>query len=76
MKIQILGGGCRKCGKLAEAAEMAAKELGVDYEIEKVTDFEKIMEFGVMITPALAIDGDVKSSGEVLSVNEIKKILA
>ena len=75
MKIQILGTGCAKCQKLAETAETAAKELGVDYEIEKVTDLTAIMTFGVMITPAMAVDGKVKVSGKVPSVDEVKKLL-
>ena len=75
MKIQILGTGCAKCIKLTENAEKAAKELGVDFEIEKVTDINEIMEFGVMFTPGIAIDGQVKSVGKVLSVEEIKKML-
>ncbi|MBP6942048.1 MAG: TM0996/MTH895 family glutaredoxin-like protein [Syntrophorhabdaceae bacterium] len=75
MKIQILGMGCAKCLKLAENAEKAAKEKGVDFQIEKVTDINKIMDFGVMITPSLAIDGVVKSVGKVLSAEEIKKLL-
>ena len=74
-KIQILGTGCPKCKKLAENAEAAARELGVECEIEKVTDINEIMKFGVMMTPALAVDGDVKSTGKVLSADEIKKIL-
>jgi small redox-active disulfide protein 2 len=75
MKIQILGTGCAKCMKLTENAEKAAKEKGIDFEIEKVTDINKIMEFGVMFTPGIAIDGQVKSVGKILSVEEIKKML-
>ncbi len=75
MKIQILGTGCAKCLKLAEEAEKAAKELGVDYELIKVTDINDIMGFGVMITPALAVDGTVKVTGKVPSVEEIKGYL-
>ncbi|HOP87017.1 MAG TPA: thioredoxin family protein [Syntrophorhabdaceae bacterium] len=75
MKIQILGTGCPKCIKLAENAQVAAKEAGVEFEIEKITDINKIMDLGVMLTPGLAIDGEVKSVGKVLSVEEIKKIL-
>jgi len=75
MKIQILGAGCPKCKKLAEAAEAAAKELQLDYELEKVTDINQIMAFGVMMTPALAVDGVVKAVGKVPSVDEIKKLL-
>ncbi|MDM7998051.1 MAG: thioredoxin family protein [Acidobacteriota bacterium] len=76
MKIQILGTGCPKCKKLAETAETAAKELGIDYELEKVTDIDKILAYGVMMTPGLAVDGDVKSVGKVPSVDEVKKMLA
>jgi len=75
MKIQILGTGCPKCKKLAENAEKAAKEAGVEYEIEKVEDINRILSFGVMMTPALAIDGDVKAVGKVLSADEIKKYI-
>ncbi len=74
-KIQILGTGCAKCMKLTANAEEAAKAAGVAYEIEKVTDIKKIMDFGVMMTPGLAIDGEVKAVGKVLSVEEIKKLL-
>jgi len=75
MKIEILGTGCPKCKKLAENAEAAAKDLDIEYEIEKVTDINEIMKFGVMMTPALAVDGEVKSVGKVLSPNDIKKML-
>lgn len=74
-KIQILGTGCPKCTKLAENAEAAAKTLGLDVEIEKVRDINEIMKFGVMMTPALAIDGQVKTVGKVVSPDEIKKML-
>jgi small redox-active disulfide protein 2 len=74
-KIQILGTGCAKCAKLTENAERAAKELGVEAEVEKVTDIKKIIKFGVMMTPGIAIDGEVKAVGKVLSVEEIKKLL-
>ena len=73
--IQILGTGCPKCQKLAESAEAAAKELGIEYELEKIKDIGAIMDFGVMVTPALAVDGEVKVSGKVPSVDEIKKLL-
>ena len=75
-KVQILGTGCPKCKKLAENVEIAAKALGIEYEIEKVTDINKIMKFGVMMTPALAVDGKVKSVGKVLSPEEIKQALS
>ena len=74
-KLQILGTGCPKCKKLAQNTEAAAKDLGIEYEIEKVTDINEIMNFGVMMTPALAIDGEVKVVGRVLSPDEIKKML-
>jgi small redox-active disulfide protein 2 len=74
-KIQILGTGCPKCKKLAELAEQAAKELGIEYELEKVTQINDIMKFGVMITPALAVDGKVKVTGKVPSVEQLKEIL-
>ena len=75
-KVQILGTGCQKCKKLAENAEAAAKDLGVEFEIEKVTEINEIMKFGVMMTPALAIDGQVKAVGKVLSPDEIKSMLS
>ena len=74
-KIQILGTGCPKCTKLAENAEAAVKELGVEYDIEKVTKINEIMKFGVMVTPALAVDGEVKVVGKVASPDEIKGML-
>ncbi|UCG56586.1 MAG: TM0996/MTH895 family glutaredoxin-like protein [Phycisphaerales bacterium] len=75
-KIQILGTGCPKCRTLAANADAAAKELGEDYEIEKVTDINEIMKFGVMMTPALAVDGNVKTVGKVPSPDEIRQMLA
>ena len=75
MKIQILGTGCPKCKQLAENAEAAAKELGIDFELEKVTDINDIMSFGVMMTPALVIDGKVKIAGKVPNTEAIKELL-
>ena len=75
-RIQILGTGCPKCKKLAENAESAAKDLGIEYELEKVTQINDIMAMGVMLTPALVIDGEVKVTGKVLSSEDIKAILA
>ncbi len=75
-KIQILGTGCPKCKKLVENAEAAAKELGIEFEIEKVTDINEIMKFGVMMTPALVVDGDVKVVGKLPSPDEINRMLA
>lgn len=76
IKIQILGTGCPKCKKLTENAEKAAHESDGEFEIVKVKDIEEIIKFGVMITPALAVDNEVKSVGKVLSVEEIKKIIS
>ncbi len=74
-KIQILGTGCPKCRKLAENADAAAKALGIEYSLEKVTKLEDIMAFNVMFTPALVVDGVIKASGKVPSVDEIGKML-
>ncbi len=75
MKIEVLGTGCPKCHKLAENAKAAADKLGVEYELVKVTQLADIMQRGVMMTPALAIDGTVKSSGKVLSEAEVTTLL-
>ncbi len=74
--IQILGTGCPNCKKLTENAETATRDLGGEFEIEKITDLDRITDFGVMMTPALAVDGEVKSMGKVLSPEEIKRLLA
>lgn len=75
MKIHVLGPGCAKCNQLAEAVAKAGDELGITYDIEKVADFDKIMSFGVMMTPGLVIGGEVKSVGRVPPYDEIKKML-
>ncbi|NQV36205.1 MAG: TM0996/MTH895 family glutaredoxin-like protein [Phycisphaeraceae bacterium] len=75
-KLQILGTGCPKCKKLAEMAATAANELGIEYDLEKVTDINDIMKMGVMMTPALAVDGQIKVSGKVPSADEIKSYLS
>ncbi len=75
MKIQILGTGCPKCKQLAANTEAAAKELGIDFELEKVTSITDIMSFGVMMTPALVIDGEVKIAGKVPNQEAIKELL-
>ena len=74
-KIQILGTGCPKCKMLTANAEAAVKALGVEATVEKVEKIADIMKFGVMMTPALVIDGQVKSAGKVLSAAEIEKLL-
>jgi len=75
-KIQILGTGCAKCEKLTELAKQAADSMNLEYELEKVKDIQKIVEFGIMMTPALAVDGQVKVAGKIPSVEEIKKYLS
>jgi small redox-active disulfide protein 2 len=75
MKIQVLGTGCQKCKLLAEHTGQAVAELGISAEITKVTDLKQIMALGVMMTPALAVNGTVKVAGRVPSVAEIRKLL-
>ena len=75
MKNEILGSGCPKCKKVAELTEQAARESGVEAEIVKVTNIKEIMNRGVMFTPALAIDGEIKSTGKIPSIEEIKNWL-
>ena len=74
--IQVLGTGCAKCTKLKEHAEAAVGELGTDATVEKVEDINDITAMGVLMTPALAVDGDVKVVGRVPSVEELKQLLA
>ena len=75
MKLEILGTGCAKCTKLAENVKAAADQFGLDYEIVKVTDLAKIASYGVMMTPALVVDGEVKISGKLASEAELCEIL-
>lgn len=75
MKIEILGTGCPKCKQLEENARKAVAETGKKVEVVKVTDIAKIIEYGVMSTPALVVDGEVKCYGRIPNVNEIKKWL-
>jgi small redox-active disulfide protein 2 len=74
--IKILGTGCPKCNKLMQNTEAAARELGIECQIEKVTDIKKITSFGVMMTPALVIDGEVQVMGRVPEIAELKAILS
>jgi small redox-active disulfide protein 2 len=76
MKIQVLGTGCPKCKKTYEHTEEALKELGACADLEKVEDLKAIMNFGVMVTPAVAIDGAVKVAGRVPSVDDMKKLIS
>ena len=75
MKVQIIGAGCPKCRMLAANAQSAIDSLGIEAETEKITDIDEIFNMGVMITPAFAVDGDVKTAGQVLSVDRIIEIL-
>lgn len=74
-KLQILGTGCPKCNELMTRTDQAAKELGIEYEIVKVDRISDIMSFGVMSTPALAVDGEVKIAGKVPAVSEIRDLI-
>lgn len=76
MIFQVMGPGCAKCNQVAENAAAAADALGIEYEIVKISDFNEMMKFGVMMTPALAIDGDVKAVGKVPTTDEIKAMLS
>jgi small redox-active disulfide protein 2 len=75
MKIEVLGSGCENCNALEAAAQQALQQLGIDESITKVTDYGEIASYGVMSTPALTIDGDVKATGRVPSVNEIADLI-
>ncbi|MFP4562121.1 MAG: thioredoxin family protein [Spirochaetia bacterium] len=75
MKIQILGSGCPKCNALERNAREALVQAGIQADIEKVTDLDAIMEMGVMVTPALAVDGEVKKAGKVMTAEEIAVII-
>ena len=75
-KLQILGTGCSKCNKLAEQVELAASQLGIEHQIEKITDPLEIVSFGVLTTPALAVDGQVKVAGNIPSIEQLKRLIA
>ncbi len=76
MKVEILGTGCPKCKQLTTNAEEALKELNMKAEVIKVTEINKIMEYGVMMTPALVIDGKAVSSGKVLTKDQVKNLIS
>ncbi len=76
MKIEVLGTGCPKCKQLTANAEAAVKLAGIQAEVVKVTDIDRITDYGVMVTPALVVDGRVVSAGKVLAAEEIKKFLS
>lgn len=75
MEIKILGTGCPKCKKLSESTQVALQELGISLKIDKVTDINEIIDYGVMMTPALVIDSQIKSVGKIPTVEEIKKMI-
>lgn len=74
--IQILGTGCAKCEQLADAAQRAATQAGLEFEMEKVTDFTRFADFGVMITPALVVNGELKVAGKVPGVEALIKLIS
>lgn len=74
--IQILGTGCAKCNNLTEATKQAADAIGMEYKLEKITDMMRFADFGVMLTPAMAVDGEVKVAGRVPGIEELKKMLS
>jgi len=76
LKIEILGTGCPKCKKLLANTQEALNILGIGADVKKVEDLKEIMQHGVFITPALVVDGEVKSTGKILSVEDIKKIIS
>ena len=76
MRIEIFGTGCAKCKRQTKNVERAVKEMGVDVEVVKVEDISAIMNSGVMMTPAIAIDGEIKASGRIVDVEELKRLLA
>ncbi|MBI4881415.1 MAG: TM0996/MTH895 family glutaredoxin-like protein [Planctomycetes bacterium] len=76
MKIEVLGTGCAKCNSLEEAVRRAASKLGLDYTLEHVKEIKRFVAYGVMITPALVVDGQVKVSGKVPSAAELESILS
>ncbi|ADE36329.1 thioredoxin family protein [Methanohalophilus mahii] len=73
MKIEILGTGCAKCKKTFEVVEKAVKEAGIEAEITKVEDINSVMDYGVMVTPAVVVDGDVKIAGKIPSIDDVKE---
>jgi len=75
MRIEILGPGCPKCRQLAENVEKAIEEIGIEAQVEKITNINEIANYGIMTTPGLVVDGEVRASGKLLSIEEIKAIL-
>lgn len=75
-EIKILGTGCPKCNKLQEMTESALKEMNIEYNLEKVADLDDILSYGIMMTPGLVVDGEVKSSGKLPSPENLRKMLS
>lgn len=75
-KILVLGPGCPRCNQLAENAKTAAEDLGIDYQLDKVQDINAITAHGVLLTPGLIVDGDLKCQGKVPSADQIKQMLS
>ncbi len=75
-KLIVLGPGCPRCENLANLTKMAATQLGIDYELEKITDIKEFSKYGLMMTPGLVVDGDLKVHGKLPSLDEIKALLA
>lgn len=75
MKIEVLGSGCAKCNKVKEMVEKVVNEEGIDAEIIKVEDINKILDYGVMVTPGLVVDGDVKFAGKIPSEDKVREWL-
>ena len=74
-QIKVLGPGCPRCEKLAQSVQQAVDQLGIEYELEKVTDMTRFADFGIMMTPGLVVDGEVKVQGKVPSLDELKTML-
>ncbi len=74
-QLKVLGPGCSRCEQLAQLVRAASEELGLEYELEKITDFDKFIDYGVMMTPGLVVNGEVKVQGKVPSIEELKDLL-
>ena len=76
MQLKVLGPGCARCEQLAEITKQAAAELGVEYELEKITDLSEFLDYGLMMTPGLVVDGQLEIQGRVPTVQQVKEVLA
>ena len=73
--LKVLGPGCARCEQLAKSTRAAAEELELDYELEKITDLDRFIDYGLMMTPGLVVDGELKVHGQVPSIEELKELL-